>query len=474
MTNRPSRALVRRLALGLSLALLAAALAAPAIAEDVAEGKLYTATVSPDVCVTADDPQTFTITLTNTSTTPQQLGSANIDIPDAFSVATEPEPTLELDPKPRLKRNDPKPTVELVGNQLQLRNLSAGQGVAVSATFTATPSAASTHAFVTAAKQANDFNGTGNDLTLVGGDPVVSAGSCSLEFLTEPGDAVVGTAIPGADGAAAPQVRIVDGDTPVKLLGVEIEVTLTENPTAAELSGTDTVTTDASGVATFGNLKIDTSGEGYTLDASATSIGSTESDAFRVFEQGITCTGDCTQTFDSGDGLKTTATGTAVAGETGALFGSSTSKQDPKVDASDYRCGQTDYDPVAFSYIPSEVTSVGINLEDKTIVFRVDRATDQAQVNNGVSFYQICMEPIAPFTEASTFTDIFGNTVVNPADTKNVAKLALAGIYVEDTQTSGFVPDCTSDDDVPCVESRVKRGGSPVITVRWGSGFRFR
>lgn len=468
MTHRLSRAHVRRLALGLSLALLAAVFAAPAIAEDVVEGKLYTATVSPDVCVAADEAQDFTVTLTNTSTSPQQLGSANIDIPSTFSVATEPEPTLELDPEPRLKKNDPQPTVELVGNQLQLRNLSAGQGVAVSVTFTATPSTASTHPFVTAAKQANDFNGTGNDLTLVGGDPVVSTGSCSLEFLTEPGDAVVGKTIPGADGAAAPQVRIVDGDGgPVNLLGVEIEVTLKEKPTTAKLSGTGTVTTDASGVATFGNLQIDTVGEGYTLDASATSFESTESEKFRVFEQRTTCTGDCTQTLDSGDGLKTTATGTAVAGETGALFGTSTSKQDD----SDYQCGETDYDPDAFSYIPSEVTTVGVNLEDKTIVFRVDRATDQAQVNNGVSFYQICMEPIAPFTEASTFTDIFGNTVVNPADTDNVEKLE---IELSETQTSGFVPDCTSDDDVPCVESRVKRGGSPLITVRWGSGFRFR
>jgi hypothetical protein len=465
MSRRPLRTHGRRFALGLSLALLAATLAVPALAEDdVVEGKLYTAAASPDACVT-QSATNFTVTLTNTSTSPQQLGSANIDIPSTFQDLKVGK--LTLDPAPRLKRNDPKPTVDLVGNQLQLRNLSAGPGVAMSVAFSATPSSGGTQAFVTAAKQANDFKGTGNDLTLVGNDPVVTVGSCSLVFLTQPGDAAVNTAIPGAGGAAAPQVQIVDGTTPVKRSGVDVAITIESNPGSAKLSGTLSMETDTDGVATFGNLKIDTAGEGYTLHASASSLNHTVSEEFRVFEQGTTCTGECKQTFDSGDGLKTTATGTAVAGETGALFGSSTTKKS----LGDYTCGTTEYDPVAFSYIPSVVTVVGVNLLNKKIVFQVDRATDQLQVNNGVSFYQICAEPIAPFTQFSTFTDIFGNTVVNPEDTVNVAKLQAAGIKIEDTQASGFLPSCQTGDDAPCVESRVKRGGSPIITVRWGSGF---
>ena len=474
MSHRPSRAHVRRLALGLSLALLAASLAVPAIAEDVVEGKLYTATVTPDVCVAAGVAEDFTVTLTNTSTTPQQLGSANIDIPATFSVPPSAKLTLELEPRPRLKRNDPKPTVELVENQLQLRNLSAGPGVAISVTFTAAPSLASTHAFVTAAKQANDFNGDGNDLTLVGGDPVVTVGSCSLEFLTQPGDTSVDVPIPGADGRYGPRVAIVDGER-VVITRASASITIALTPSGS-LSGTVTEET-VDGVATFGALKVRQAGT-YRLTASAAGFGDdVSSEDFEVFAFGDTCDdGDVCTTTIPGAGGSTSLSGTAGGG-TGSLLGSSEPKND-QVEA----CGAVDEDgkPVDYeiddySYLPSQVTMGGTNLEDKRAQFRVSKEFDQQQTNNGVSFYQVCATRLAPFNQSSIFVDIFGNTVANPEDTVNLKRLGLDPDDVGVTfQTSGFLPDCTSADDSPCVESRVKRGGGPVITVRWGSRWRMR
>jgi hypothetical protein len=57
----------------------------------------------------------------------------------------------------------------------------------------------------------------------------------------------------------------------------------------------------------------------------------------------------------------------------------------------------------------------------------------------------------------------------------NLARLGLNPEDVGTTfQTSGFLPNCASATDTPCVESRVKRGGGPVITVRWGSRWTMR
>lgn len=123
-------------------------------------------------------------------------------------------------------------------------------------------------------------------------------------------------------------------------------------------------------------------------------------------------------------------------------------------------------DRADFARIPATVEAIGVGLEGKVVAFQIDKKIDQASVNNGASFYQVCATPQEPFSEFSTFVDIFGNTVANPDDPNRPD-----GAY----QTSGFLPDCgTTGDIAPCVISRTKtKAGDVLIRVRWGSGFRF-
>lgn len=61
----------------------------------------------------------------------------------------------------------------VAGGAVRLRNLDLAPGASATFTFTATAAQAGTITFTSAAKQSNDFNGTGNDLTLAGGSPSV-------------------------------------------------------------------------------------------------------------------------------------------------------------------------------------------------------------------------------------------------------------------------------------------------------------
>jgi hypothetical protein len=98
---------------------------------------------------------TFSVTLTNL-TSPQQLGSANITVPSAFTGVSVADP-------------DGPATATTNGSIVQVRDASVGPGGTVVLRMTANvPSACGvTYMWSVVAKQANDFNGEpGNDLTL--------------------------------------------------------------------------------------------------------------------------------------------------------------------------------------------------------------------------------------------------------------------------------------------------------------------
>lgn len=485
MTRRPSRALARRTALALSLLLVVSALALPAVAED-ATGRSYTASVTPsEICSGVEEA--FTLTLTNTSSQ-QRLGSARIEVPGEVVLSTDDganDLAVEVS-RQRGPRTTPRVSYNDDSRVISLDDLSAAPGADVTVTFTATATGADglPVEFTAQAKQANDFNSTSetaNELVLVGEQPTTSIVSCgTLKFIEQPGDTSVGVAIPGADGIGAPQVAVVDGDGAViteASASISIALTYIEDG----LDGTLTQDT-VGGIATFDDLEVDTAGT-YTLTASADGYLDVESEGFEVFAFGTTCEeGDrCTTTLkDDGNNGSTLLSGTAV-GSTGALIGNSVSQAGAieACGAVDGNGQPVDYDVDDYSYIPSQVTFGGTNLVDKLVEFRVSRQYDQRQTNNGVAFYQVCAEPLAPFTASSTFVDIFGNVVVNPDDVDNLHTLGFLdedGNIKDDAefQTSGFLPDCASADDTPCVESRVKRNGGPVLTVRWGSRWAMR
>ena len=98
---------------------------------------------------------TFSVTLTNL-TSQQQLGSANINVPSAFTGVGVADPAGAA-------------TATANGNVVQLREASVapGDSIVVSVTATVPSTCGATHTWSVVAKQANDFNGPpGNDLTL--------------------------------------------------------------------------------------------------------------------------------------------------------------------------------------------------------------------------------------------------------------------------------------------------------------------
>ena len=473
MTRRPSRALTRRCALGISLLLVASALALPAVAED-GTGRSYTASVAPsEVCSDAEAP--FTLTLTNTSAQ-QRLGSARVTVPGEVELSTGEDGAYDLAvsvSRQLAPRTTPTVAYDADAGLISLGDLSAAPGAVVRVSFTATASGEDDTSleFTTQAKQANDFNSTSqaaNELALIGDQPTTRIVSCgTLVFIEQPGDTSVGLPIPGRDGTGAPQVAIVDGNGSV-LTGASAAITIARTD-EGDLSGTRTQDTE-DGVATFDDLTIGQAGT-FTLTAAADGYLDVVSKSFEVFAFGTTCDDGqrCTTTLNADPDGTTTASGLADGGN-GSILGNAVANPLEVCGAVDEDGQPVDYDVDDFSYIPSKVTIGGTNLVDKIIEFRVSKEFDQRQTNNGVAFYQICATPLAPFTGSSTFVDIFGNRVVNPDDTANLQAL---GLKAEDAgitfQTSGFLPDCASADDTPCVQSRVKRDGGPVLTARWGS-----
>ncbi|HEX2711542.1 MAG TPA: LamG-like jellyroll fold domain-containing protein, partial [Candidatus Acidoferrales bacterium] len=76
-------------------------------------------------------------------------------------------------------------------------------------------------------------------------------------------------------------VKLTD-NTGAVLPGVTVTIAIGNNPSGGILSGTKTVVTDATGNAAFSNLSIDKAGSGYTLVASASGAGGTESNSFNI------------------------------------------------------------------------------------------------------------------------------------------------------------------------------------------------
>jgi hypothetical protein len=141
---------VRRLLVLVAAAALGlAVLAAPASAAT----KPFSMVVSPASVPVGQ--ATFSVTLTNLTST-QQLGSADITVPAAFTGVSVADPSGAA-------------TATTNGNVVQLRDASVAPGGSIGLSVTASvPSpCGATYTWSVVAKQANDFNGQpGNDLTL--------------------------------------------------------------------------------------------------------------------------------------------------------------------------------------------------------------------------------------------------------------------------------------------------------------------
>jgi hypothetical protein len=193
------------------------------------------------------------------------------------------------------------------------------------------------------------------------------------------------------------------------------------------------------------------------LSASSDGLGSVESEPFEVGDEVDRCEpGELCSTTLEFVGSSAAATGTAGP-DGGRLFLSSSTF--PEAAA----CST----PPGVSRLPETVNVGGIGLAGKRIVFTIDEATRKDSTDNGVSSYQVCVEPLGSIAAGDTlsFQDRYTGALVVGASNPE-----LGGV------TSGWLPDCRGGANAvgpPCVVSRIGTGdGGVTVTVDFGTRFR--
>jgi len=392
--------------------------------------------------VAAGSSTDFTAKITNEAS-PQQLGSANITAPTGFTITGV---VVVSAPSGA--------TATRVGNVVQLRNLTLPPGSAAIFTISATaPSTPTSAAWTVTAKQSNDFNGPpGNDFTLDRASNLAitvrsggGGGASQLRFFTEPADAAINTPITSTPFNSPPgtsiQVEVLNGTgNRVTSSTAPITIAITP-PTTAVLTGTLTKNA-VGGVASFTDLEINTHGT-YTLTAQSDGLTRAISNSITIWDSAQACTANilCTATVGNTSSFQSQFSGTSSTG--GVLL----LTLDPKDTLS---CGDT------FNHAPSVTTAATFHFSatgNKTMVGIIDKTIDQAQPNNGVSFYRVCFE-----SDDMTFT--YPGGVVHPMG------------------TPFLLPDCKAVGGTPpCVKSITKTNAGDVletITLPPDDVFRWR
>ena len=230
--------------------------------------------------------QVMTATLTNENKlgTGLRLGSANLTPPAGFSVNGASYPACSTC------------TVSVVGNVVELRNLSLIPGATVVLSMSVstpasgyTVASAPTSPWTIVSKQSNDFSGPpGNDVNV---DPKTSTLTTVLgvlQFDTQPADVALGAHITGTDydpSGSPVTVGAVDlSAQPISWFAGAVAITI--NPTSGGLGGTTSATAGTGGVASFGDLTVGTSGYNYTLSASSPNVTGAGSGQFDAHDQG--------------------------------------------------------------------------------------------------------------------------------------------------------------------------------------------
>lgn len=310
---------------------------AAATAEATPSAKIYTTAFSPQFAAAGSTGQTYTLTLTNcavgvngcSKTSNQPLGSANYAIPAAYQGHITIVGTSSPGGTSWNTQFSPDNTT------LQLRSATSKDGLVPGASVIVTllidaptnPGTAfcSTDDWVwhSRVKQSNDFSGTGNDFSRVGGDATLT--DAKLVFATA--------------GSPPTEVQLTDtfsatvtaedacGHTLASAAGMSVTLNPLVDPSGvgANLTGASLPSQliNASGVATFTGLSIDQVGTLFKLSASATNFADGTSDTIAVVNMLCQAHHPCSQT--NGDQLITATAQTPTGGEVGIGFTSASS-----------------------------------------------------------------------------------------------------------------------------------------------------
>ena len=394
-------------------------------------GKCFAVAVSP-VNLAAGATASFAFAVTNEAST-QQLGSVQISAPAGILITGAPG------------------AASFTSSSALFLNLSLAPSATTTVTVSAAaPCSAGKYQWGIAAKQSNDFNGSGTGFLL---DPASAGnlsgtltGSCSLAFTSDgqPAGTAAGAVITSAfDSQGGPvKVEVLDGSGQlITRSTAAVTVAIGSNPGSGSLSGT--VTANASGgIASFTNLSIDRPGIGYTLTATSPGITPATSADFTIWGS----IQHCSTTPCSASSSTTTTTGTVTtsSASTTQLLGFG-------IGGVSFTCGGTYHelsDPISFDvFSPSGLAQPSAQF---TASLEISKTVVQASGRPGASQWQICYASQQPFT-AQPGTS--GTTMIG-------------GV----TYNTGLLPDCSPSQGAPCVQARTKDNAGDVVVTFLATG----
>jgi hypothetical protein len=391
---------VRALVTIITGAILWASIATVAFAAD----KTFSATVTPTLVAGASYGEGarasgfISLNLKNESNQ-ARLGSANVTAPAGIVLTAPPVAPAAT---------SSVGTANVVGGVLQLRSLDLAPGASVNVTFPGRVECGANHAayvWTFSVKQANDFNGTGNDLTQVLGPTTNGvSGNCGIVFSKGPKSAEKApTAITNAiyNPAGDPvTVTVMDGaglDTVAWWSG-SVSLAIGDDPSGGTAAIGGTTSGNASGGSVTLAPSISKAASGYSLLATAapnagassgTSTAAVESANFNIVDDAGVCSSATSTCSAESQGPKTKVL--VQAGTTNGASGDVVilSFNDPAVTAPS--CGDGTYQPVENNLIIFNVTKS----DGTTASGRAKTATltlPAAFVTKSASKYQVCYQ----------------------------------------------------------------------------------
>jgi hypothetical protein len=453
---RKSRLTLGRARLGtLAVGVLTAVFVVPGVAlasSSTCSGEQCFAVAVSSASAPVGASTTFIFTISNESSR-YPLNSVTITAPAGMEMTgvtlPESESSASVTPVP----STTSPTSSVIigtpgaeGSNTATGALSLAHGASTEVAVTATAPCTATGSYSWAITGTNDGDGDSDDFQLAAASQAnldgAFAGSCYLAFATngQPTDTVVNDPITSevnsqggpvqVEVMSAASTPVVNWTAPVAL---DVASTTASNPS---LSGTATAIADPStGIASFAGLSLNELGA-YTLGASSSGITSATSADFDITDTIVSCT---------------TASCAASASSTTTTGSISTSSATPGdylevgVEGTTYTCGSSyplTTDTVSFDLFDSEgVAQSGAQF---SATLEVSKAAVQASGHPGASSWQICYASTVPFTaQAGTSGDFYVGTT---------------------EYFTGLLPDCTSTDVAPCVESRNKNAANEIVT----------
>lgn len=394
---------------------------------------------------------TVTATITNPSDAQQQLGSANLTPPSGLTVTSA---TVR-----------DRGTARVAGGIIELRDLALAPGATAVATLAISSGCTAGSApWAVVAKQANDFNGTGNEIALWRERSTLTTsvtGGCKLVWKEQPQNAQVGNVISGTDyvpGGPDVALAVVDGaDSPVAGVtgGVALEYSAREGD--GVLAGS--TSSLANGLVTFPELRINAPARGsgagtYNLVATVTSgpykgVKSVASDHIRLSDVVKSCTdlaALCSQ------GLSRPFAEFAVNALPFQFAPFLTMSGDAGLTLSKAQCSDEDWTSYGSTTVLFDVTAA---VREKTISATIPRAILQVEPDNGAPRIHLC------FASPDSFTRRGGPPSTPTPDFDWDHDGTPTAVH------AGLLADCSSTVAPPCISQRKKiSGGRGYIEAR--------